>query len=135
MLKNEIKETAIELMESLQNWSSREHVIEAFKQQGRELDEKDIEVAIHYSRQLVEPVIKAFQPIYTLAINEKIDQPFSFISYMVSKTGRVLGDELSYDEIRLPYLRLAELLMGGLDPDSFYASEYYKDNILPDGFK
>ena len=46
-----------------------------------------------------------------------------------------LGDELSDNEIRLPYLRLAELLMGGLDPDSFYASEYYKDNILPDGFK
>ena len=54
---------------------------------------------------------------------------------MTSKTGRVLGDELSDNEIRLPYLRLAELLMGGLDPDSFYASEYYKDNILPDGFK
>ena len=76
-----------------------------------------------------------FQPIYLLAINGKINQPFSLISYMMSKTGRVLGDELSDNEIRLPYLRLAELLMSGLDPDSFYASEYYKDNILPDGFK
>ena len=133
--KSEVKETAIEFMESLQNWCSREHVVEAFKQQGRALDEKDIDLAIHHSRQLVEPVINAFQPIYLLAINGKINQPFSFISYMMSKTGRVLGDELSDNEIRLPYLRLAELLMSGLDPDSFYASEYYKDNILPDGFK
>ena len=43
--------------ESLQNWCSREHVVEAFKQQGRALDEKDIDLAIHHSRQLVEPVI------------------------------------------------------------------------------
>jgi len=42
--KSEVKETAIEFMESLQNWCSREHVIEAFKQQGRALDEKDIDL-------------------------------------------------------------------------------------------
>ncbi|MFB2578091.1 MULTISPECIES: hypothetical protein [unclassified Acinetobacter] len=79
-------------------------------------------------------MIDAFKPIYVLAIQEQIDEPFSFISYMTSHVGRVLGDELSYDEITVPYFKLAELLRGSVDHETFWKSKYYKERLLPKAY-
>ena len=51
---------------------------------------------------------------------------------MMSYIGRVLGDELSWPEVREPYDRMIDSLTGGLEYKEFMNTSYYKDRKLPE---
>lgn len=51
---------------------------------------------------------------------------------MMSYTGRVLGDELSWPEVREPYDRMIDSLTGSLEYEVFTETPYYKNRELPE---
>ncbi|MFB2579310.1 MULTISPECIES: hypothetical protein [unclassified Acinetobacter] len=46
MDKAKIKQAAIDFLQALKNWYNREHIIQAYIEQGRELDEEKINITI-----------------------------------------------------------------------------------------
>lgn len=114
MNEQEIKQAAIEFKKALINWKSREGIIEAFSTYRDQWTDENVSKAVSKETRVVKPVLEAFEPIYRLAIQGKVDKPFSFQSYMMTYVGRVLGDELSLPEVREPYQRMINGLKGGL---------------------
>lgn len=134
MDKEEIKQSAIEFKKALINWKSRESIAEAFATYRSEWTEEDLNQAVNTETRRIKPVLEAFEPIYRLAIQGRIDEPFSFQSYMMSYTGRVLGDELSWPEVSEPYGRMIDSLTGGLEYGDFMQTSYYKNRKLPEHY-
>lgn len=132
MNKSEIEQAAIEFKKALINWKSREGIIEAFSTYRDQWTDEDVSKAASKETRVVKPVLEAFEPIYRLAIQGKIEKPFALQSYMMSYTGRVLGDELSWPEVREPYDRMIDSLTGGLEYKEFMNTSYYKDRKLPE---
>ena len=132
MDKPEIKQAAIEFKKALINWKSREGIIEAFSTYLDQWTDEDVSKAASKETRVVKPVLEAFEPIYRLAIQGKIEKPFALQSYMMSYIGRVLGDELSWPEVREPYDRMIDSLTGGLEYKEFMNTSYYKDRKLPE---
>jgi len=54
---------------------------------------------------------------------------------MMTYVGRLLGDELSWSEVREPYQRMINSLKGGLTTDELIDSVYYKNNLLPEHYE
>lgn len=129
-----IKEAAEEFMQALQYWKSEYKVRKVASIYRPEWEEEDIIKSVRYNEALVNPVIKAFKPIYEMAQAEVIDEPFAFNSYMTGQVGRVLGDELSYPEITEPFYKLVDLFKGGLETREFWETDYYKKHLLPKNF-
>lgn len=50
----------------------------------------------------------------------------------MSFVGRVLGDELSWLEIKEPYDRMIDSLTGGLEYKAFMNTSYYKNRRFPE---
>ena len=132
MNEQEIKQAAIEFKKALVNWKSREGIIEAFSIYRDQWTDEDVSKAVSKETRVVKPVLEAFEPIYRLAIQGKIEKPFALQSYMMSYIGRVLGDELSWPEVREPYDRMIDSLTGGLEYKEFMNTSYYKDRKLPE---
>lgn len=132
MDKEEIKQAAIESKKALVNWKSREGIIEAFSTYRDQWTDEDVSKAVSKETRVVKPVLEAFEPIYRLAIQGKMEKPFALQSYTMSYTGRVLGDELSWPEVREPYDRMIDSLTGGLEYKEFMNTSYYKDRKLPE---
>ncbi|MDA5133388.1 hypothetical protein [Psychrobacter sp. ANT_H3] len=132
MNDQEIKQAAIEFKKALINWKSREGIIEAFSTYRDQWTDEDVSKAASKETRVVKPVLEAFEPIYRLAIQGKIEKPFALQSYMMSYIGRVLGDELSWPEVREPYDRMIDSLTGGLEYKEFMNTSYYKDRKLPE---
>lgn len=63
-----------------------------------------------------------------------MEKPFSLQSYMMTYTGRVLGDELSWSEVREPYQRMINSLKGGLTSEEFMESPYIINRKLPEHY-
>ena len=132
MNKPEIEQAAIKFKTALINWKSREGIIGAFSTYRDQWTDEDVSKAVSKETRVVKPVLEAFEPIYRLAIQGKIEKPFALQSYMMSYTGRVLGDELSWPEVREPYDRMIDSLTGGLEYKEFMNTSYYKDRKLPE---
>ncbi|OLF34660.1 hypothetical protein BTW00_12530 [Psychrobacter sp. C 20.9] len=132
MNEQEIKQAAIEFKKALIEWKSREKIVRVASIHRPEWDDDDIQKSIQFNTRLVRPVLEAFEPIYRLAIQGKMKKPFALQSYMMSYTGRVLGDELSWPEVREPYDRMIDSLTGGLEYKEFMNTSYYKDRKLPE---
>jgi len=132
MDKEEIKQAAIEFKQALIEWKSREGIIEAFSTYRDQWTEEDIVKAVNKETRTVKPVLEAFEPIYRLAIRGDINEPFDFMGYMMSYVGRVLGDELSWPEVREPYDRMIDSLEGGLSYDEVSKVPSYKNRKLPE---
>lgn len=132
MNDQEIKQAAIEFKKALINWKSREGIIEAFSTYRDQWTDEDVSKAASKETRVVKPVLEAFEPIYRLAIQGKMEKPFALQSYMMSYTSRVLGDELSWPEVREPYDRMIDSLTGGLEYKEFMNISYYKDRKLPE---
>lgn len=113
------------------DWKSKEGIIEAFSTYRAEWTENDVTIAVSHETRVIKPVLEAFEPIYRLAIRNEINESFS---YMMSYVGRVLGDELSWPEVREPYQRMINSLKGGLTTDELVESPYYKNNLLPENY-
>lgn len=135
MDKAEIKQAAISFKQALIDWKSKEKIVRVAATHKPNWTEEDIRKSIIYNTELVEPVLQAFEPIYRLAIRGEISQPFDFMGYMMSYVGRVLGDELSWPEVREPYQRMIDSLIGGLTYENFLETRYYEERILPEKFK
>ncbi len=134
MNEQEIKQAAIEFKKALINWKSREGIIEAFSTYRDQWTDEDVSKAVSKETRVVKPVLEAFEPIYRLAIQGKVEKPFSFQSYMMTYVGRVLGDELSWPEVREPYQRMINGLKGGLTTEELIDSVYYRNNSLPEHY-
>ena len=134
MNKPEIQQAAIEFKTALINWKSREGIIWAFSTYRDQWTDEDVSKAVSKETQVIKPVLEAFEPIYRLAIQGKIEKPFSFQSYMMTYVGRVLGDELSWPEVREPYQRMINSLKGGLTTEELIDSIYYRNNLLPEHY-
>ena len=134
MNKPEIEQAAIEFKTALINWKSREGIIGAFSIYRDQWTDEDVSKAVSKETQVIKPVLEAFEPIYRLAIQGKIEKPFSFQSYMMTYVGRVLGDELSWPEVREPYQRMINSLKGGLTTEELIDSIYYRNNLLPEHY-
>ncbi len=134
MNEQEIKQAAIEFKKALIDWKSREGIIEAFSTYRDQWTDEDVSKAVSKETRVVRPVLEAFEPIYRLAIQGKIEKPFSLQSYMMSYTGRVLGDELSWPEVREPYDRMINSLEGGLTAEEFMKTPYYINQKLPEHY-
>lgn len=132
MNKSEIEQAAIEFKKVLINWKSREKIEEGALVLHPDWTEENILRCIEIETRRIKPVIEAFEPIYRLAIQGKLEKPFALQSYMMSYTGRVLGDELSWPEVREPYDRMIDSLTGGLEYKEFMNTSYYKDRKLPE---
>ena len=131
MNKLEIEQAAIEFKKALINWKSREKIVRVASIHRPDWAEKDILRCIEVETRRIKPVIEAFEPIYRLAVQGKIEKPFALQSYMMSYTGRVLGDELSWPEVREPYQRMINSLKGGLTSEEFMESSYIINRKLP----
>ena len=134
MNEQEIKQAAIEFKKALIDWKSIEKIARVASIHRPEWEEEDIQKSIQYNTRLVKPVLEAFEPIYRLAIQGKMEKPFSFQSYMMTYVGRVLGDELSWPEVREPYQRMINSLKGGLTTEELIDSVYYRNNLLPEHY-
>ena len=134
MDKEEIKQAAIEFKKAIIDWKSREKIARVASIHRPEWVEEDIQKSIQFNTRLVKPVLEAFEPIYRLAIQGKIEKPFALQSYMMSYTGRVLGDELSWPEVREPYQRMINSLKGGLTSEEFMESPYIINRKLPEHY-
>lgn len=134
MNEQEIKQAAIEFKKALIDWKSREKIARVASIHRPEWVEEDIQKSIPFNTRLVKPVLEAFEPIYRLAIQGKMEKPFSFQSYMLTYVGRVLGDELSWPEVREPYQRMINSLKGGLTTEELIDSIYYRNNLLPEHY-
>ncbi|MFT5428130.1 MAG: hypothetical protein ACI8R1_002035 [Psychrobacter glaciei] len=134
MNKPEIEQAAIEFKKALINWKSREKIVRVASIHRPDWAEKDILCCIEVETRRIKPVIEAFEPIYRLAVQGKIEKPFALQSYMMSYTGRVLGDELSWPEVREPYQRMINSLKGGLTTEELIDSIYYRNNLLPEHY-
>lgn len=132
MNKKEIKQAAIEFKKALIKWKSKEKIVRVASIHRPEWDEDDIQKSIQFNTRLVRPILEVFEPIYRLAIQGKMKKPFALQSYMMSYTGRVLGDELSWPEVREPYQRMINSLRGGLTTEELIESIYYRNNLLPE---
>ena len=134
MNKPEIEQAAIEFKKALINWKSREQIVRVASIHRPDWAEKDILRCIEVETRRIKPVIEAFEPIYRLAVQGKIEKPFALQSYMMSYTGRVLGDELSWPEVREPYQRMINSLKGGLTSEEFMESPYIINRKLPEHY-
>jgi hypothetical protein len=134
MNKPEIEQAAIEFKTALINWKSREGIIGAFSTYRDQWTDEDVSKAVSKETQVIKPVLEAFEPVYRLAIQGKIEKPFSFQSYMMTYVGRVLGDELSWPKVREPYQRMINSLKGGLTTEELIDSIYYRNNLLPEHY-
>ena len=134
MNKPEIKQAAIEFKKALINWKSREKIEKGALVRHPDWTEENILRCIEIETRRIKPVIEAFEPIYRLAIQGKMEKPFSFQSYMMTYVGRVLGDELSWPEVREPYQRMINSLKGGLTTEELIDSIYYRNNLLPEHY-
>jgi len=134
MDKPKIKQAAIEFKKALIDWKSRDKIERGALIRHPDWTEEDILRCIDIETRVVKPVIEAFEPIYRLAIRGDINEPFAFQSYMMSYTGRVLGDELSWPEISEPYQRMIDSLTGDLKYDEFMETPYYKNRKLPEHY-
>ena len=132
MDKEEIKQAAIEFKQALINWKSREKIERGALIRHPDWTEEDILRCIDFETRTVKPVLEAFEPIYRLAIRGDINEPFDFMGYMMSYVGRVLGDELSWPEVREPYDRMIDSLEGGLSYDEVSKVPSYKNRKLPE---
>ena len=132
MNKSEIEQAAIEFKKALINWKSREKIEKGALVRHPDWTEEDILRCIEIETRRIKPVIEAFEPIYRLAIQGKLEKPFALQSYMMSYTGRVLGDELSWPEVREPYDRMIDSLTGSLEYEVFTETPYYKNRELPE---
>ncbi len=135
MHKPVIKQAAIDFRQALLDWKTKERIMKVAKIHRPEWTEEDLNRSVLYNEDLINPILKALNPIIDLAIAGDIDEPFDFLSYTMSKVGRVFGDELSYPEIRIPYEHLIEVLIGGLSQREFWETDYCKLNLLPKKFK
>ena len=134
MNKPEIEQAAIEFKTALINWKSREGIIWAFSTYRDQWTDEDVSKAVSKETQVIKPVLEAFEPIYRLAIQGKMEKPFALQSYMMTYTGRVLGDELSWPEVREPYDRMINSLKGGLTSEEFMESPYMINRKLPEHY-
>ena len=134
MNEQEIKQAAIEFKKALINWKSRDKIERGALIRHPDWKEEDILRCIEIETRVVRPVLEAFEPIYRLAIQGKMEKPFSFQSYMMTYVGRVLGDELSWPEVREPYQRMINSLKGGLTTEELIDSIYYRNNLLPEHY-
>jgi len=134
MNKPEIKQAAIEFKKALINWKSREKIEKGALVRHPDWTEEDILRCIEIETRRIKPVIEAFEPIYRLAVQGKMEKPFSLQSYMMTYTGRVLGDELSWSEVREPYQRMINSLKGGLTSEEFMESPYIINQKLPEHY-
>ena len=132
MDKEEIKQAAIEFKQALINWKSREKIERGALIRHPDWTEEDILRCIEIETRTVKPVLEAFEPIYRLAIRGDINEPFDFMGYMMSYVGRVLGDELSWPEVREPYDRMIDSLEGGLSYNEVSKIPSYKNRKLPE---
>ncbi len=135
MDKEEIKQAAIGFKQALINWKSREKITRIATIHHPEWEEEDIQKSIEFCTRQVKPVLEAFEPIYRLAIGGEIERPFDFMGYMMSYVGRVLGDELSWPEVREPYDRMIDSLIGGLEYGEFMKTSYCKEHLLPQKYQ
>ena len=134
MDKPEIKQAAIEFKKALINWKSREGIIEAFSTYLDQWTDEDVSKAVSKETRVIKPVLEAFEPIYRLAIQGKMEKPFALQSYMMTYTGRALGDELSWPEVREPYQRIINSLKGDLTSEEFMESPDIINRKLPEHY-
>ncbi|MQR02060.1 hypothetical protein [Glaciimonas soli] len=135
MDKLKIREAAEKFQQALLHWKSEEKIRSVAAIHRPNWKEEDVENSIRYNTKLINPILDAFKPIYNLAVEGDIDEPFDFTGYMGGRIGRVLWDELSYPEILQPLEILVELLKGGLSSRDFLETNYYKLHLLPKKFK
>ena len=71
---------------SLEDYFEIESIVEAFSKYRHEWTDENVSSVVSISKEtrVIKLVLKAFEPIYRLAIRGDINQPFSFQSYMMS---------------------------------------------------
>lgn len=126
-----IKEAAEAFMQALMDCKNPIKIAEIFYKNRAQDSEADLKRCIAYETNLVNHVIAPYQPIYDLAINGEIDEPFDIGGYMQAKTGRVLIESLDYPEITDTRHALCRALQGGLTIEEFWQSRNYKERLLP----
>ncbi len=131
MDKPAIKQAAIDFKQALLDWKDRDKILETFKQNRDSWTEEQFENTVLYCSNQIDSIFKVLNPILDLALAGDIDEPFDFLRYSMSKVGRVFSDELSYPEIRIPYERLIEVLIGGLTQREFWETDYCKLSLMP----
>ncbi|MGV5006780.1 hypothetical protein ACVCFZ_15440, partial [Acinetobacter variabilis] len=67
-----------------------------------EWGEQEILNCIERSESLINPIIKVYQPVYDVAIQKKIDQPFDLSGYIHSFFTGFYWSEVDYPEIDKP---------------------------------
>ena len=131
MNQAEIKEAAEAFMQALMDDKNPVKIAEIFYKNRPQDSEADLQRCIAFETNLVDHVITPYQPIYDLAINGEIDEPFDFGGYMQANTGRLLIEHLDYPEITDTRHALCRALRGGLSIEEFWQSKNYKEQLLP----
>ena len=126
-----IKIAAEEFMQALLDWKSERTIRETIAPYRPEWGEQEILNCIERSESLINPIIKVYQPVYDVAIQKKIDQPFDLSGYIHSFFTGFYWSEVDYPEIDKPLSKLSELMRGGLSHEEFWETDYYKKHLVP----
>ena len=77
MNKPEIEQAAIEFKTALINWKTIKGIIGVFSPYRDQWTDEDVSKAVSKETQVIKPVLEAFEPIYRLAIQGKVEKPFA----------------------------------------------------------
>jgi hypothetical protein len=134
MDKAAIKTAAANFMQALLDWKSPKYILATFEKTRPTWTDEELKKAVAHETAIIDSIIREYKPIYDLAMRGDIDEPFDFMGYIMSRVGRVFGDELSYPEITNPYYTFCGVLRGGLTHREFWDTDYYKRHLLPKKF-
>ena len=126
-----IQIAAEEFMQALIKWKDRDSIRKLFVETRDSWTEEELDSVVQYESNYIDPIIKVYQPVYDVAIQGGVDQPFAFSSYIHSFFTGFYWSEVDYPEINKPLDKLSELMRGGLSHEEFWETEYYKKHLLP----
>lgn len=79
-----IQIAAEEFMQALIKWKDRDSIRKLFVETRDSWTEEELDSVVQHESNYIDPIIKVYQPVYDVAIQGGVDQPFAFSSYIHS---------------------------------------------------
>lgn len=120
-----IQIAAEEFMQALIKWKDRDSIRKLLVETGDSWAEEKLDRTVQFESNYINPIIKVYQPVYDVAIQGGVDQPFAFSGYIHSFFTGFYWSEVDYSEINKPLDKLSELMRGGLSQEEFWGTDLY----------
>ena len=78
-----------------------------------------------YEQEIIDGELECLGPLIDLCINKQLEEPY----YLSG--AKIFDDILAVPELTKPFYEFTRLLRGGMTPEGFWKSEYYKERRVP----